>query len=228
MATLATGGDELVIDGRRPRTAVIDSGASSIILGKSFSEQILRCRSEELIFGDTFVTAGGTTETCLGRTKHGLTFTLARGTRVQTTITAPVIIANTDAYDVILGMDFLGPLFAYVDPLTEEFCWRTHCHETETMPCTMARLPANCRASSHREHRYGYMINIVETADDLHNAILGDELKEETFDEVHFMDVHTASTAVPIKFPSCTSFAVLPFPRPLTNTSAVHGRLWTP
>ena len=62
MATLATGGSELEIDGRRPRTAVIDSGASSIILGKSFSEQILRCRSEELIFGDTFVTAGGTTE----------------------------------------------------------------------------------------------------------------------------------------------------------------------
>ena len=38
MATLATGGDELTIDGRRPRTAVIDNGASSIILRKSFSE----------------------------------------------------------------------------------------------------------------------------------------------------------------------------------------------
>ena len=121
MATLATGGSELEIDGKRPRTAVIDSGASSIIMGRSFSEQIRRCRSEELIFGDTFVTAGGTTETCLGRTKHGLTFTLAKGTKVQTTITAPVIIANTDAYDVILGTDFLGPLFAYVEPLTEEF-----------------------------------------------------------------------------------------------------------
>ena len=46
---------------------------------------------------------------------------MGKGTRVQTVITAPVIIANTDAYDVILGMDFLGPLFAYVDPLTEEF-----------------------------------------------------------------------------------------------------------
>ena len=53
---------------------------------------------------------------------HVLSFTLARGTRVETTIVVPVIIANTDAYDVILGMDFLGPLFAYVDPLTEEFC----------------------------------------------------------------------------------------------------------
>ena len=70
MATLATGGSELEIDGRRPRTAVIDSGASSIILGKSFSEQILCCRPDELIFGDTFVTTGGTTETCLGRTEH--------------------------------------------------------------------------------------------------------------------------------------------------------------
>ena len=122
MATLATRGSELEIDGKRPRTAVIDSGASSIILGRSFSEQIRRCRPEEFIFGDTFVTARGTTETCLGRTKHKLTSTLAKGTRVQTAITAPVIIANTDAYDVILGMDFLGPLVAYVDPLTEEFC----------------------------------------------------------------------------------------------------------
>ena len=61
MATLITGGSELEIDGKRPRTAVIDSGASSIILGKSFSEQIGRCRRENLIFGDTFVIAGGTT-----------------------------------------------------------------------------------------------------------------------------------------------------------------------
>ena len=101
---------------------MIDSDASSIILGKSFSEQIRRCLRENLIFGDTFVTAGGTTKTCVGRTRNGLAFTLAKGTRVKTTIVVPVIIANTDAYDVILGMDLLGPLFAYVDPLTEEFC----------------------------------------------------------------------------------------------------------
>ena len=69
-----------------------------------------------------------------------------------------------------------------------------------------------------REHRYGYMIDVVESAADLHDAILGDESKEETFDEVHFMDVDTARTAVPIKFPSCTSFAVLPSSPLLTNT----------
>ena len=225
MATLITGGSQLEIDGKHPRTAVIDSGASSIILGKSFSEQLARCRPDELIFGDTFVTAGGTTETCVGRTKNGLSFTLARGTRVETTIVVPVIIANTDAYDVILGMDFLGPLFAYVDPLTEEFCWRTDCHETGTMPCFMARLPAKCKAASAREHRYGYMVDVIESTTDLHDAILGDETKEETFDEVHIMDIDTVSTAVPIKFPSCTSFAVLPSLPPLTNTSEVLGPL---
>ena len=40
---------------------------------------------------------------------------------METTVTPLVIIADTDAYDVILGMDFLGPCFGYVDPLTEEF-----------------------------------------------------------------------------------------------------------
>ena len=136
----------------------------------------------------------------------------------------PVIIANTDAYDVILGMDFLGPLFAYVDPLTEEFNWRKNCHKTETMPCFMARLLAKNRAASMRERRYGYMIDVVESTADLHDAILGDETKEETFDEVHFMDVDIAPAAVPIKLPSCTSFAVRTSPPLLTNNSAVHRR----
>ena len=116
LATLITGGSQLEIDGKHPMTAVIDSGASAIILGKSFRKQIRRCRSDDLIFGDTFDTAGGTTETCLGRTKNGLSFTLSKGTGVETTIVAPLIIANTDAYDVTLGMDFPGPLFVFVCP----------------------------------------------------------------------------------------------------------------
>ena len=50
----------------------------------------------------------------------------------------------------------------------------------------MARLPAKCRAESMREHRYGYMIDVVESRADLHDAVLGDETQEENFDEVHF------------------------------------------
>ena len=80
MATLITGGSELEIEGKRPRTAVIDSGASSIILGKSFSEHIRRCHRDNLNFGDTFVTARGTIKTCVGSKRNGLAFILAKGT----------------------------------------------------------------------------------------------------------------------------------------------------
>ena len=65
---------------------------------------------------------------------------------------------------------------------------------------------------------------MVESRADLHDAVLGDETQEENFDEVHFMAVDTTVKTDPIKFPSCTSFAVLPSPTLLTNTSAIHRR----
>ena len=46
---------------------------------------------------------------------------MAQGTIAETQITSVVIIADTDEYDVILGMDFLGACFGYFDPLTERF-----------------------------------------------------------------------------------------------------------
>ena len=224
MATLVTGGSQLEVEGKRPRIAIIDSGASSVILGRSFSSEIRRCNKEDLILGDTFVTAGGNTENCLGRTKDHLSFTIARGTRAETTITTPVIIADTDAYDVILGMDFLGPCFGYVDPLTEEFCWRADCHETQDMPKCLVKLPAKCRTASDRERRHGYMLGLVENAADLQDALLGDESMEEHLEEkVNFME-HTVSTTVPIKIPSTTVFATLSSPILTTNVSSVHRR----
>lgn len=201
MATLVTGGSQLEVDGKRPRIAIIDTGASSVNLGRSFSSELRQCRKDELIFGDTFVTAGGNTENCLGRTKKHLSFTIARGTRVETTITTPVIIADTDAYDVILRMDFLGPCFGYVDPLTEEFCWKSDCHETQLMQKCLVKLPAKCRTTSDRERRHGYMLELVENAVGLQDALLGDESMEEHLEEVNFME-HTVfvTQQFPLKF----------------------------
>ena len=177
-----------------------------------------------MIFENTFVTAGGNTENCLGRTKDQLVFTIARGTKVETTITTPVIIADTDAYDVILSMDFLGPCFGFVDPLTKEFCWRADCHETQDMPKILVKLPAKCRTSSDRERRHGYMLALVETANDLQDALLGDESMEENLEEkVNFVE-HTVASTVPIKIPSATVFATLSSPILTTNVSSVHRR----
>ena len=85
----------------------------------------------------------------LGSSELPLDFVLAKGTSEETFVNTPILIADTDAYDVILGMDFLGPCFGYLDPLTEEFLWRVDCHDTENMPKRLAKLPAKCRGNNN-------------------------------------------------------------------------------
>ena len=154
MSTLITGGSQILVEGLKPKICVLDTGCSAIILGRSFAHMMERCSYKNLTYGDTFVTAGGTEEKLLGRTKSQLTICLAKGTDAETTVTSIAIIADTNAYDIILGMDFLGACFGYVDPLTEEFIWRTDCHETAKIPTNIARLPAKCRATMRRERRH--------------------------------------------------------------------------
>ena len=160
----------------------------------------------------------------MGKTKAYLSFTLAKGTQAETTITAPTIIADIDAYDVILGMDSLGPCFGYVDPLTEGFIWRVDCHETETMPVQIARLPATCRAKSFRERRHLYMLSLISSGEDLQDSMLGDESKEENFSQVNFMETDTVINTVPIKLPNIFAFATLPSDSPLTSRTAFNRR----
>lgn len=117
--------------------------------------------------GAPFVTAGGTVEKTLGKTKAHLKFVLAGDTAGETTITAPVIIADTNVFDVLLGMDFMGPMFGYLDPLTEEYVWRVYCHRVETMPSWLGRLPASCRTSIRREQRHMFLAGVVNCAEDL-------------------------------------------------------------
>ena len=59
MATLCTGNGQLTIEGMTPKIAVIDTGASAVILGKSFAQKIDKCRSPYLAYGDSFITTGG-------------------------------------------------------------------------------------------------------------------------------------------------------------------------
>ena len=153
MATLVTIEGQLQINGVTPRIAVIDTGASAVILGKSFSCRIDRCKSEYLAHGDTFVTAGGHETPSLGKTRLLLEFILAKGTYEETKITSYALIADTDNYNVILGMHLLGACFGYMDHLTEEFLWRVDCHETKLVPSRVAKLGATCRGTT--EERRG-------------------------------------------------------------------------
>ena len=54
MSTILTTSGALLIEGHRPKVAVIDSGASSIILGKKFASKIDKCRPTNLVTSDTF------------------------------------------------------------------------------------------------------------------------------------------------------------------------------
>ena len=172
MATLVTSDGQLRIEGLTPRVVVLDTGASAVILGRTFANRIRKCRPPYLSHGDSFITAGGREDMSLGRSKLALDFVLAKGTSEETLVNTTKLIADTDASDVILGMDFLGTSFGYLDPLTEEYMWRVDCHETEHMPKTLARLPAKCRGNN-KQRMNNYMIQIVTCTNDLEDAILG-------------------------------------------------------
>ena len=178
---------------------------------------------QNLTYGDAFVTAGGTEEKSLGRTKSQLTICLAKGTDAETIVTSIAIIADTNAYDIILGMDFLGACFGYVDPMTEEFVWRTDCHDTSKMPTNIARLPAKCRTTMRRERRHVYLLQEVGNGGDLMDAMCENEDMEEEFPE-EIQSLQNTVTA-PVLLPTCriASFAVSRISN-LTRPLAVHRR----
>ena len=176
LATLDTGRGQLEIEQKVPRVAIMDTGAGKIILGKKFADTLALCDPTLLVPAGSFVTASGQVEKGVMKTKHALTFVLAKGTAAETTIRSECLISNTDVYDVLLGMEFMGQTFGWVHPLTSEFMWFVDCKEIrcDYMPSKVARLPINIRGEP-REPRYLFMFGEVMSAEDLLDAIEGDE-----------------------------------------------------
>ena len=176
LATLETGNGQLQIEGHVPKVAILDTGAGGIILGKSFAASLPLCHPSLLIPAGAFMTASGQEERNVLKTKHALTFILAKGTTAETTIRAECLISNTDVYDVLLGMEFMGQTFGYVHPLTSEYIWYVDCKEfrSDHMPTTTARLPIKIRVGL-RESRYQFMWGEITCPDDLLHAVEGDE-----------------------------------------------------
>ena len=160
MSTLITTARQLQIEGRTPTVAILDTGAGAIILGKTFASRIEKCQPQLLEKAGTLITANGAEETGLKKTTFLLYFTLAKGTSEETNITATAIMADTDTYDVLLGMEFLGSVFGYVDPLTEEFLWRVDCLDSMQMPTRLARLPVNY-IGNVRDSRHTFIVRRI-------------------------------------------------------------------
>ena len=99
------------------------------------------------------------------------------------------LISNTDVYDVLLGMEFMGQTFGYVHPLTCEYIWYTDCKEfrNDHMPTATARLPINLRGAP-RERRYVFMSGEITCADDLLHAVEGDEDEPMVIDPIPLVD----------------------------------------
>ena len=135
------------------------------------------------------MTASGVEETNVQKTKHALTFVLAEDTPFETTIRAECLISNTDVYDVLLGMEFMGQIFSYVHPLTCEYIWYTDCKEfrSDHMPTSTARLQIKLRGGP-RESRYIFMSGEIECADDLLHSVEGDEDEPMVIDAVPPVD----------------------------------------
>ena len=129
----------------------------------------------------------------MGRSIHPVEIILGKGTSEETKINTKILIADTDFYDVILGMDFLGNCFGFMDPLTEDFIWRVDCHDTENMPHRVARLPATCRGNK-QARRGAYTIAVVTCGEDLMDATLGEEYNGEDFENQVRMEINAVKT----------------------------------
>lgn len=118
MATLIRNAGQLHIEGHVLVVAILDRGASAIILGRKPGSRLAICHPTLLEPSRSFIAASRAEEHGIDQTKHLLEFTLAKGTSEETTIKTTALISNPDSYDVLLGMEFLGHTFGYVDPLT--------------------------------------------------------------------------------------------------------------
>ena len=94
-------------------------------------------------------------------------------------------------------MDFLGPCFGNLDPLTEEFVWRVDCHDTENMPTRVARLPAEGRGFTNMQRRMTYTIKVITHAKELMDLRMGNEDEEEEFQTQVHMVTHADVTSTP-------------------------------
>ena len=127
-------------DQQYPLTTIIDTGASKVMISKSFATAMgldlnnLNDRAE-------FVMDSGVVEHSLGSTKAKVMFTLSRGTANECKAAINATIVDTSAYDAVLGMEFITAMGGAYDTWTELFKYRwlgadgaIHSHEISA-PC---------------------------------------------------------------------------------------------
>ena len=168
-AFLYTDGGALDLDGYVPKETILDTGASKIMISKSFATA-MKIDLTNLNAGAEFVTASGAVEHPLGSTKTKVMFTLARGTIHQCKAALHVTVVDTSAYDALLGMEFITAMGGAYDTWTELFKYRwlaadgtTHSHELSA-PCHSKTPPIIAYAC------FGGLIHHSEELQDVQGA----------------------------------------------------------
>ena len=120
---ISTSNGALDVNGYVPKEAILDTGASKVMLSKVFAAA-MNIGTDSLAKGVEFVTASGAHAMPLGITKGKLKFTLGRGTEWMHMVEVNATVVDTTAYDVILGMEFVTAMRGAYDSYTELFTYR--------------------------------------------------------------------------------------------------------
>ena len=113
----------LDVEGYVPKEAILDTGATKVIVSKNFAAA-MAIHAVSLAKGTKFVTASGAVEVPLGVTYSTIEFTLGRGTNHALSVLLHVTVVDTTAYDVLLGIEFMTAVRGAYDSYTEMFTYR--------------------------------------------------------------------------------------------------------
>ena len=84
-------------------------------MGRKFSATIARLEPRHLKRAPLVITACGQPSRPIGLSTIPLEFILADGTENRTEFLAKVIVMDTDAYDILLGMEFIASCGGGID-----------------------------------------------------------------------------------------------------------------
>ena len=120
-AFLETDKGALEINGRTPREAIIDTGASKTMFSSNFAVTV-GIALDNLEEGEGFITSSGSVEKPLG--VASVNFTFMRDTAHEHRVTIRVTVVDTLVYDTLLGMDFISAVKGAYDTWSETFKYR--------------------------------------------------------------------------------------------------------
>ena len=147
----------LDVAGYVPKEAILDTGATKVMLSRAFAAAI-PINKDHLLRGEKYVTANGAIEVPLGVTRGKLQFTLGRGTPHEQSELLYVTVVETTAYDVLLGMEFMTAFGGAYDTYTEMFKYRW---TTTDGKLQSHEISAPCHSATMPLYAYAYFTDLI-------------------------------------------------------------------